>query len=128
MFYEHLVLKQNTIYNELYFLFFKYEPLLGSFTRTTDARSGNCPHCTAENPLPLPNFQVRPKHISSATSAQTFRYSKIMLSLGVRSPWIQSTFIPGYTMPLSIINRYLLRFFDCLAHPNLSATFATDQK
>ena len=23
---------------------------------------------------------------------------------------------------------YLLRFFDCLAHPNLSATFATDQK
>ena len=24
--------------------------------------------------------------------------------------------------------RYLLRFFDCLAHPNLSATFATDQK
>ena len=24
--------------------------------------------------------------------------------------------------------RYLLRFFDCLAHPNPSATFATDQK
>ena len=24
--------------------------------------------------------------------------------------------------------RYLLWFFDCLAHPNLSATFATDQK
>ena len=24
--------------------------------------------------------------------------------------------------------RYLLRFFDCLTHPNLSATFATDQK
>ena len=23
--------------------------------------------------------------------------------------------------------RYILRFFDCLAHPNLSATFATDQ-
>ena len=28
----------------------------------------------------------------------------------------------------SILNRYLLRFFDCLVHPNLSATFATDQK
>ena len=28
----------------------------------------------------------------------------------------------------SVINRYLLRFFDCLAHPNLSATFATDEK
>ena len=27
-----------------------------------------------------------------------------------------------------IHSRYLLRFFDCLAHPNLSATFATDQK
>ena len=24
--------------------------------------------------------------------------------------------------------RYLLRFFDCLAHPNLSAPFATDEK
>ena len=24
--------------------------------------------------------------------------------------------------------RYLSRFFDCLAHPNLSATLATDQK
>jgi hypothetical protein len=31
---------------------------------------------------------------------------------------------PAYSMS----NRYLLRFFDCLAHPNLSATFATDQK
>ena len=27
-----------------------------------------------------------------------------------------------------LYNRYILRFFDCLAHPNLSATFATDQK
>ena len=27
-----------------------------------------------------------------------------------------------------IHNRYLLRFFDCLAHPNLGAPFATDQK
>ena len=27
-----------------------------------------------------------------------------------------------------VFNRYLLRFFDCLAHPNLSATFATDHK
>ena len=27
-----------------------------------------------------------------------------------------------------IYSRYLLRFFDCLVHPNLSATFATDQK
>ena len=27
----------------------------------------------------------------------------------------------------SMNNRYLLKFFDCLAHPKLSATFATDQ-
>jgi hypothetical protein len=27
----------------------------------------------------------------------------------------------------NLIIRYLLRFFDCLAHPNLCATFATDQ-
>ena len=26
-----------------------------------------------------------------------------------------------------VYRRYLLRFFDCLAHPNLSETFATDQ-
>ena len=40
--------------------------------RTTDAQRGNILHCTAENSLPLPNFQVRPKHILSATSAQFF--------------------------------------------------------
>ena len=27
-----------------------------------------------------------------------------------------------------VSSRYLLRVFDCLVHPNLSATFATDQK
>ena len=27
-----------------------------------------------------------------------------------------------------VMNRYLWRFFDCLAHPNLSATFAPDEK
>ena len=27
-----------------------------------------------------------------------------------------------------LLPRYLLRFFECLAHPNLSATFATDEK
>jgi hypothetical protein len=27
-----------------------------------------------------------------------------------------------------LVLRYLLRLFDCLAHPNLSAPFATDQK
>ena len=38
-----------------------------------------------------------------------------------------------YLVDLLVLARYLfirhlLRFFDCLAHPNLSATFATDQK
>ena len=32
------------------------------------------------------------------------------------------------TFLLTLHNRYLLRFFDCLAHPNISAAFATDQK
>ena len=27
-----------------------------------------------------------------------------------------------------LTTRYLLRFFDCLAHPNLCATIATNQK
>ena len=42
--------------------------------RTTDAQRGNSLHCTAKNSLPLPNFQLRPKHILSATLAQFFRY------------------------------------------------------
>ena len=42
--------------------------------RTTDAQRGNSLHCTAENSLPLPNFQVRPKHILSATPVQIFRF------------------------------------------------------
>ena len=43
-------------------------------TRTTDTQRGNSLHCTAENSIPIPNFQVRLKHILSATSAQFFRY------------------------------------------------------
>ena len=34
----------------------------------------NCLHCAAENSIRIPNFQVRPKHILSATSAQFFRF------------------------------------------------------
>ena len=34
----------------------------------------------------------------------------------------------GFFLIWPIVIRYLFRFFDCLAHPNLSATFATDQK
>ena len=47
---------------------------IGSSTRTTDTQGGNSLHCTAENSLPLLNFQVQPKHILSATSAHFFRY------------------------------------------------------
>ena len=59
---------------------------LYALPQTTDARWGNCLHCTAENQLPLPNFKVRTKHILSATSAQIFRFLWFMPSLGVRSP------------------------------------------
>ena len=38
--------------------------------------------CTVENPLSSPNFQVRPKHILSATSAKIFRFLWFMPSLG----------------------------------------------
>ena len=38
--------------------------------------------------------------------------------------WIADTFKALEGLP----NRYLLRFFDCLAHPNPSAALATDQK
>ena len=48
---------------------------------------GLCLHCTAENPLQLPNIQVRLRHILSAKSAQIFRFLLFMPLLGVRSPW-----------------------------------------
>ena len=51
-------------------------------TRTTDAQRGNSLHCTAENSIPIPNFQVRPKHILCATSAQFFRYLWFMPYIG----------------------------------------------
>ena len=62
--------------------------------RTTDARWGNRLHCTAKNPLPLPNFLVRPKDILSATSAKIFRFpwssmpSLSICSLCTWSSWI----------------------------------------
>ena len=37
------------------------------YPRTTDAQRENSLHCTAKNSIPIPNFQVRPKHILSAT-------------------------------------------------------------
>ena len=54
---------------------------------------------TAENSIPIPNFQVRLKHILSATSTQFFRYLWFMPSLGVRSPWLQ---------PLHILDFFLI--------------------
>ena len=57
-----------------------------SQTRTKDAQRGNCLYCTAENSIPIPNFEVRSKHILSTTSAQFFGYLWFMPSLGVCSP------------------------------------------
>ena len=54
-------------------------------SRTTDTRWRNHLHCTPENKFPIPNFQVRPKHVLSAASAQNFRFFWFMPSLGVRS-------------------------------------------
>ena len=39
-----------------------------------------------------------------------------------------SPFLFGVLITRYVLIRYLLRLFDSLAHPNLSATFATDQK
>ena len=36
--------------------------------------------------------------------------------------------LPEVSSQWYVRNRYLSRFFDCLAHPNLSAAFAIDQK
>ena len=64
---------KETIVNAAYFTktLAKSTTLL---TRTTDAQRGNSLHYTAENSIPIPNFQVWPKHILSATSAQFFRF------------------------------------------------------
>ena len=62
--------------------------------RTITQRWGNPFHCMAENPLPLPIFQLRLKHILSATSAQIFRYLWFMPSLGVRSLCLTENVIP----------------------------------
>ena len=42
-------------------------------TRTTDAQKGKSLHCMAEDLIPIANFQVQPKHILSAASAQFFK-------------------------------------------------------
>ena len=49
-------------------------PKLWVTARTTDTQRGNSLHCTAENSIPIPNFQVWRQHILSATSAHFFRY------------------------------------------------------
>ena len=52
-----------------------------------------------------------------------------MYSFGFVVMNIVDQFETGRAICFGDINiRYLLRFFDCLAHPNLRATFATDQK
>ena len=53
--------------------FFDHQ-LLDKRARTTDTQRGNSLHCTAENSIPIPNFQVWWQHILSATSAKIFRY------------------------------------------------------
>ena len=51
--------------------------------------------------------------------------------LAISSGWGNKKEIKGnghtYQLPC-IVNKYLLISFDCLVHPNLSATLATDQK
>ena len=57
---------------------------------------------------------------------KTFKMKKCHLSLNYATIWCWSywKFFKWYLLFI----RYLLRFFDCLAHPNLSANFATDEK
>ena len=64
-----------------------FRKLFYQLPRTTDSQRVNNLHFMAENSIKIPNFQVRPKHNLSATSAQFFRYFWFMPSLGVRSPW-----------------------------------------
>ena len=52
-----------------------YASVVHALVHSTDY---GCPvrnrlHCTAKNQIPIPNLQVRLKHILSATSAQNFR-------------------------------------------------------
>ena len=49
--------KARAFTNYIFSFFWPPTPL------TTDTQRGNSFHCMAENSIPLPNFQVRPKHI-----------------------------------------------------------------
>ena len=49
-----------------------------------------------------------------------------MVTIFIMGDFFWSTYI--YLWYVLIRSRYLLRFFDGLANPNLSANFATDQK
>ena len=42
--------------------------------------------------------------------------------------YVLNVWVIGRFNSIWLNTRYLLRFFDCLAHPNLSATFTTDDK
>ena len=42
--------------------------------------------------------------------------------------WVKLCSYLAFLNWIGLFNRHLLRFYDCLGHPNLSATLATDQK
>ena len=63
-----------------------------------------------------------PKHGLRTPNEAFFHLNPELLGLGRQFGQINS----GTVSPLSI--RHLLRLFDCLARPNLSATLATDLK
>ena len=85
-----------------------------SYSRTTDTRSENCLHCTAENPIPIPNSLIWLKHILSATAAQIFRYIWFMPSLGVRSPCTKLTLLWARKISLhSTFNQTYLYMSNC---------------
>ena len=93
----------------------KRNPLLdGCPRRATCRRRRCCAACTVEWASRLPNQRSR---------------LRIPLYLREKQPFgSNNAFVWISFFKCIICNRYLLRFFDCVAHPNLTATFATDQK
>ena len=72
-------------------------------------------------------FMFLPSLLSITQLGQTF-YDVSNQALESKLSLIKTNLGPKLNLSKHVCNRYHSRFFYCLAHPNLSATLATDQK
>ena len=94
------------------------------------------PNCRNSHNLESPTSSLSSLTYLGPTKLVTLRFYSVILILlwwlTTNNERCSPCFTCSYSLQAAVLlcthSRYLLRFFDCLAHPNLSATFATDQK